>query len=178
VNPAIGPNPLDNLRDKMIDIIVEMDWDCNGDSYYEMAREQHDEAFPDEEYEPDSDDALTVCRAQYEDETLEKLTTTYLEAVDETAEKLTPQERLLLYTTFPWTISMVDGDPTRGFSFEEIFDLVKHNPENVEYVTFTPTAIQEYILKTRPDLVGKLQNFDKSLKVKYQHEKELGNVDL
>jgi hypothetical protein len=44
-------------------------------------------------------------------------------------------------------------------------------------VKMSKTA-QEYIIKRRPDLVGQIDNLDPELVEKYQHEKELGTVDL
>jgi hypothetical protein len=62
-----------------------------------------------------------------------------------------------------------------------------NNPEkyNMEYTldilnrtTQMPKLFQELIIQKRPDLIGKIKNLDPSLKAKYQHEDELGQVDL
>jgi hypothetical protein len=38
--------------------------------------------------------------------------------------------------------------------------------------------MQEYVVQHRPDLIGKIKNLDPELAKKYQHEQELGEVDL
>jgi hypothetical protein len=38
--------------------------------------------------------------------------------------------------------------------------------------------VQRYVLKKRPDLIGKIQNLHPTLKAKCQHEVELSRVDL
>jgi hypothetical protein len=56
-------------------------------------------------------------------------------------------------------------------------DLSKANLEVLNFLGMTK-EIQEYILQHRPDLVGEIPNLDPELAKKYQHEKEIGNVDL
>ena len=53
-------------------------------------------------------------------------------------------------------------------------DVVKAAPLIPDY---SPVQ-QEYIIQKRPDLIGQIQNLDPALKAKYQHETELGGIDL
>jgi hypothetical protein len=39
-------------------------------------------------------------------------------------------------------------------------------------------ALQEYVIQKRPDLIGKFKQLNPRIAKRYQHEKELGNVDL
>lgn len=38
--------------------------------------------------------------------------------------------------------------------------------------------VQKYIVRTRPDLIGRIEHLESSLKKKYWHEAELAGVDL
>jgi hypothetical protein len=58
------------------------------------------------------------------------------------------------------------------------WDLLKANPESIEVIKNPSRAMQEYVIKLRPDLIGEIDNLDPELAKKYQHEKELGQVDL
>jgi hypothetical protein len=56
--------------------------------------------------------------------------------------------------------------------------VVQEDPSLISYIQEPCKEAQEYIIKHRPDLVGEIQDLNPDLKEKYQHEKELGNVDL
>jgi hypothetical protein len=57
----------------------------------------------------------------------------------------------------------------RGLT-DDLFDALNNH--------YMSDELQEYICKVRPDLVGKIYGLSPELTQKYQHEKELGNVDL
>lgn len=49
--------------------------------------------------------------------------------------------------------------------------------EVLNYLGMEP-EVQEYIIQHRPDLIGKIQNLEPSVREKYQHEEELSHEDL
>jgi hypothetical protein len=53
---------------------------------------------------------------------------------------------------------------------EFVFEIINNGSMSQE--------MQEYILQHRPDLAAEIKNLDQVLMKKYQHEVELGNVDL
>jgi hypothetical protein len=53
---------------------------------------------------------------------------------------------------------------------DELFEVLNH--------LGMPVDVQEAVIKLRPDLIGEIGDLDSSLRVKYQHELELGRVDL
>jgi hypothetical protein len=55
---------------------------------------------------------------------------------------------------------------------------IRQNPKNISRYKHSTAKIQEWVIKQRPDLIGRIPNLKPKLKVKYQHELELGKVDL
>ena len=56
--------------------------------------------------------------------------------------------------------------------------LLKGNPENIEIIGQPTLGMQEYVIRLRPDLIGKIDGLDPGLKAKYGHEADLGKIDL
>lgn len=56
--------------------------------------------------------------------------------------------------------------------------LIRGNPENIQVIKNPTRTMQAYVIRRRPDLIGKIDNLDPDLKAKYWHEEELGHADL
>jgi hypothetical protein len=85
-------------------------------------------------------------------------------------------------TSFWYVDGVAVADPHVPWILREemLWKLLKTNIENNLPVLnrYMTPEMQEYICKTRPDLVGRIENLDPDLAEKYSHEKELGNIDL
>ena len=66
----------------------------------------------------------------------------------------------------------------RDTSDADKWALLKGNPENIQVIGKPSLEMQEYVIQRRPDLVALIGGLDPSLKSKYQHEVEMGGVDL
>ena len=159
---------LENIRSKIAGALA--------DANYEAGAEDWREQVMDDNGNFDEDDAKEACRDAYDATPFDELLSAYLD-FDDSLSVCGPEEKLLLYKKFPWAIEDV-LDPTKDFTLQQQFTLVKHKPEFVKYIKTPFEPVQEYILRTRPDLVGKIQNLDPTLKAKYSHEVGLGGVDL
>lgn len=76
---------------------------------------------------------------------------------------------------------MIHGRPlSKSSSLTDTFkwELLRANPESIKVIGKPSIDMQEYVIKTRPDLIGEIENLDPSLKTKYSHEVGVGNVDL
>jgi hypothetical protein len=71
-----------------------------------------------------------------------------------------------------------DFNEFNPLALSEEWTLVKGNPADIDCVKRPPKEMQEYVIKLRPDLVGKIRNLDPTIKAKYSHEDQLGKVDL